>query len=234
MNHILADILARKTVTDGANEYPLNFNMDKAEGELIMAAFRDTRPDVSIEIGCAYGISALFACIGLSANAKPCTHHILDPFQTAHYHGIGLRNLAKAGFDRFVQLHEVGSEIMLPQLLDANTRIQAAIIDGWHTFDHTMIDFFYINKMLDVGGIIILDDIQYPAVAAAARHILTYPAYELYAQSPDPKSWSTRTKVRQTLSTALPMLKREWDQPTCMAFRKIAEDTRPFDWHRGF
>lgn len=234
MNQILQEILTKRRVTDGIEEFPLDSNMDAEEGALITAAFRTAQPNVSLEVGFAYGISTLFACDALKASGKAATHHVLDPLQQADWRGIGLRNIHAAGYGNMVKLHEVRSEIGLPQLLGSGVRIQAAIIDGWHTFDHTLIDFFYINKMLDVGGIIVLDDIAMPAVAKCARHILSYPCYRLFGQVPEPRKTSVLGRARRQLSRVLPSLRRPWDQVTAMAFQKVAPDERNWDWHAPF
>jgi len=41
-------------------------------------------------------------------------------------------------------------------------RIDFAFIDGAHTFDHVLVDFFYIDRMLNVGGIVAFDDVGFP------------------------------------------------------------------------
>jgi predicted O-methyltransferase YrrM len=136
--------------------------MSEAEGELIIAVYELTKPDISLEIGFAYGISTLFACAALERNGKPCRHIVVDPLQSSQFGAIGLTNVKRAGLEYFLDFFQAPSEIVLSQLLGAQTKIQAVIIDGFHTFDHALIDFFYINKMLDVGGVIIFDDVNLP------------------------------------------------------------------------
>src|SRR3546814_16762242 len=90
----------------------------------------------------------------------PYTHHILDPQQSGNWKGIGIHNLRTAGLWDSVDLHEESSEYCLPRLAQSGVILDMAFIDGWHTFDHTLIDFFYINRMLRVGGGVIFDDAQ--------------------------------------------------------------------------
>jgi len=40
----------------------------------------------------------------------------------------------------------------LPRLLANGCRADFAYIDGWHTFDHAMLDFWFIDKMMNIGG----------------------------------------------------------------------------------
>jgi predicted O-methyltransferase YrrM len=235
MNPVLREILDLHVVIDGLTEVPLKDNMDEREGELIGRCFAEVRPSVSVEIGCAYGISAMFACDALAFNERECRHIILDPFQSTHWRGIGIHNLRRAGYDKIVELREIGSEIGLPAMLGAGVRLQCAIIDGWHTFDHTLVDFFYVNKMLDPGGVVIIDDAQWPGIMPVVDHIATYPAYEILTPIGKMTS-SMKGKLRRKLHqmTKMPGLRRPWEYPSCVAFRKIAEDARNYDWHEAF
>src|SRR5665213_1240447 len=79
MNPILENILRSGRVTDerGA-DFPLLANMSEAEGGLIDQVIRLVKPDTSLEVGFAYGISTLFACGALDDNRKPCRHVVID------------------------------------------------------------------------------------------------------------------------------------------------------------
>ena len=121
----------------------------------------ESKAATSIEIGCAYGISSIFICLALSEiNGSNFSHTILDPYQYRDdkWCGIGMENIKRSGFSDNVQLLEKGSELALPELLANNQSYRFGFIDGWHTFDHCLMDFFYINKMLEVGGVICFDD----------------------------------------------------------------------------
>jgi predicted O-methyltransferase YrrM len=213
--------MLRTNLADGENsEFPLHSNMSREEGDIIDRVFRTVAPDVSVEIGCAYGVSALFVCDALAANGKPAKHIVIDPFQRPYWHGIGLSNIAKAGYDHFIEFLLERSEIALPALAARGTRVQAAIIDGNHRFDHALVDFFYVNVMLTIGGVVVMDDTDHPSVSRLVEHILTYPAYEVFATTAQSPVASTSHDKRS--------------YPSCMAFRKIAEDQRRWDWHVDF
>ncbi|MTI29215.1 class I SAM-dependent methyltransferase, partial [Xanthovirga aplysinae] len=111
-------------------------------------------------------------------NKKNVSHTIIDPYQTSDWKNIGITNLRKANID-FFELIEKPSEIALPQLLNEKRKYDFALIDGWHTFDHTLIDFFYLNRLINTGGIIVIDDVGLPSINKLMRYILNYPAYEL-------------------------------------------------------
>lgn len=245
MNAVLQRILETKTVTDGTTTYPLHSNMKPDEGELIQRVIASVQPLTSLEIGMAYGISTLFVCDALAKVPRPARHIAIDPHQTSGWHGIGMANVREAGFERFVELYEEGSEFALPRLLAEKVEVQVAIIDGWHTFDHALLDFFYINRMLPVGGVVILDDVGYESIHHLVRHILTYPAYKLFGTvltSPGGPSLLGRMRralgrmpvARQLLHPAL--LNRPWDLGwgSCVARQKVAPDDRSWDWYEEF
>lgn len=51
-------------------------------------------------------------------------------------------------------------------------------IDGWHTFDQMMLDMFYANRLVRIGGYIIIDDCNWESVAVALSYYMNYPACE--------------------------------------------------------
>ena len=67
--------------------------------------------------------------------------------------------------------------LALPDLLRAGERFDIAYIDGWHTFDYTLLDLFYIDRMLDAGGVVGINDCGFAAVDAAVRFLVTHRDY---------------------------------------------------------
>jgi predicted O-methyltransferase YrrM len=235
MNPVLSEILRSGQVTDADGVCrPLSDAIRQAGGQLIMQVFESVKPDASLETGFAYGVSTLFACSALEHNAKPARHIVIDPRQTADFDGIGLLNIKRAGYDRFVELREAPSEIALPELHQAKTRIQAAIIDGFHTFDHALVDFFYVNKMLDVGGVVIFDDVNMPSIARLIAHITTYPAYRVFMGTAMPRSPNFLVSLRRRVNRRGLSARHSRDNPSCIALQKVAPDTREWDWHANF
>jgi predicted O-methyltransferase YrrM len=235
MNPVLRDILDSREIRDEHGvRHPLRFAMSEAEGELIAEVFEAVKPDASLEIGCAYGISTLFACTALDHNEKQCRHIVIDPLQSSRFGGIGLMNVERAGYGRFVDFIEAPSEIALPRLLDAQTRIQAAIIDGFHTFDHALVDFFYVNKMLDVGGAIVFDDVNMPSIARLISHVSTYPSYRVLKGTAMPRAPNPFVSLRRRLNAKGLSARHSRDNPSCIALQKVAPDARDWDWHANF
>ena len=142
----------------------------------------------AIEIGCAYGMSALYigaalaeneraeaaasatadaaaadsasgsAPIGAPASASasalpPLTGHKMlsvDPNQSTQWSSIGVRNIERAGFARLHTLVEKCDYVALPELLEQGKRFDFAFIDGMHLFDYTLLDFFYVDRCVNL------------------------------------------------------------------------------------
>lgn len=204
---------------------------------------RRASPATSLEIGMAYGVSTLYICEALSALAHPARHIVVDPFQSTQWRGIGLRNIAQAGFASLVDFHETRSELLLPRLLESATSIQFAFIDGWHTFDQVMVEMYYVNRLLEPGGIVVFDDADRRSVNRAIRYFLNYPNYEVIEAVRPPVSVAGRLRrglaripgVERILRTDL--LHRDWDlgvSASCVALRKTGPDDRSSGWYRDF
>jgi predicted O-methyltransferase YrrM len=194
MNEVLERLLETRTATDdNGHTWPLECHIPVAEGQFLQQVIRDVRPKTSLEIGLAFGVSTLYICDAMSQLGGR-KHIVCDPDQFGAigggFHGLGLKNVHDAGYDGLVEFHPTSSHILLPRLEEQGTRVQFAFIDGWHTFDYTFIDFFYIDRILDVGGVVVFDDaIYYRAVRKVIRYALTHRAYSLYGGNGCGVSW---------------------------------------------
>ncbi|MBT8393530.1 MAG: class I SAM-dependent methyltransferase [Flavobacteriaceae bacterium] len=252
IQHLLEEIYSSGKVFDSNNkEYEVGLtSISKKEGEFIQNIIESNNITNTIEVGCAYGLSSLFICLGLSK--KYSKHHtIIDPFQSSQWNNIGFENLKKTGVNYF-ELIEDYSELALPKLLKDGKKFDLGFIDGWHTLDHTLIDFFYINKMLSVNGIIIFDDVTYPSINKLMGYISQYPSYEVIGtvemSYPRRELEKILTFPLKLLSLILPFSvtsrilpghiaqkNRQFKLNTSMiALKKIKEDERSYDWFKQF
>ena len=180
------------------------------DGEFLWHLIRDNGYRKTIEIGCALGISSLYICDAVSKFSNP-SHTIIDPKQETGWSNIGIRNLRARSISHF-SFSKEPSELALPKLLERNETFDFGFIDGWHTFDHALLDFFYLNRLIGIGGLIVFDDANWPSISRLLRYIIRYPAY----------------KVTSPRSEAIKV------SPNIVAFVKVAEDDRNFDWYEPF
>jgi predicted O-methyltransferase YrrM len=138
------------------------------EGESLREWVRREGATFTIEIGLAYGISALFVCEGLLANgASKARHVVLDPNQKTRFANCGLQFLDEAGVAELVEYHPEESEIVLPRFLAEGRRFDLAFVDGNHRFEGVFLDLIYLGRLVRTGGIIFVDDYHLPSVARA-------------------------------------------------------------------
>jgi predicted O-methyltransferase YrrM len=249
MNPVLEEIY------ETADRTVLRSGISRLEGDIIHQVILANDVNITIEIGCAFGFSSLFICDALAHRENP-RHIIIDPNQNVHYDGKGVANLRRAGF-AFFELIEKPSELALPLLLKNGKEFDFALIDGFHTFDHTMLDFFFLNRMLRVGGLLAIDDNEMPSVHRVVRYIANYPCYRLLtAANVRGRQRRLLNRFKRGLGTLLRPVTRAagaelshefldhslvetrsismLDYSTMVIFQKIHKDMRDFDWYEHF
>lgn len=199
----------------------------------------------TLEVGCGYGVSSLAIC-GATRDRDGAAHTIIDPNQSTEWHDAGVAALRRAGLDHFVLIAEP-SEFALPRLAQsAPGSCDLVFIDGWHTFDHTLLDIFYADRLVRVGGYIVIDDVTMASVSKAVSCLATFPGYEAAGCAEDAAATASRTLAR-ALMRALPRFTRQWllpraiagrldraRQPSMVAFRKAREAARHWSWFKDF
>ena len=246
-NPIIDEIYETKIVRDASgNEYKLAAEIDSAEGDFLYQLISsDDSITKTLEVGCAFGLSSLHICEALR-NRPGASHVIIDPQQMDEWHGVGITHLERAGIG-FFNIIPAPSELALPDLLRSQPEsFDLIFIDGWHTFDQTMLDMFYANRLVRVGGYIVIDDCNWKSVAAVVSYYVNYPAYEWVRKSAMPtRTWRRIAKViRFVLPPRLAYIilpasiysgiYRRICYPSMVAFKKVAEDTRSWAWFKGF
>lgn len=179
MNPYIDKIYSLGTVENSAGGqiscFPTSISYKK--GIFLHDFLRVQKPSKTIEIGMAYGLSTLFICQALKDNNFGM-HTVIDPFETQEWDSVGLSNLENAGLKEQLRFFEKSSEIVLPELYTANEKFDFAFLDGNHQFDSTFIEFYYLDKMLNINGYLAFDDIWLPAVRKVIAFILCYKGYE--------------------------------------------------------
>jgi predicted O-methyltransferase YrrM len=247
-NSIIDEIYRTKTVHDDyGNEYKLSSEIDSREGDYLYRLISsDGAIRKTLEVGCAFGLSSLHICEALR-NRPGASHVIIDPKQLDVWHGVGIAHLRRAGITYFDLICEP-SELALPDLLRNHSEsFDLIFVDGWHTFDHTMLDMFYANRLLRIGGYIVIDDCKWESVAAAVSYYINYPAYEWLRKPPlRTRSWKMRAPelgrillppriARAFLPAGIhSRFYRRMCYPSMVALKKVAEDARSWTWFSSF
>lgn len=240
---LIEEIRQRRSVTDASGTtFPIEkHGIDAAEGGFLKD-FIAARPDITrtLEIGCAYGFSSLHIASALAG--RPDAHHvIIDPMESTTWKGIGVANLDRAGVD-FYELREESSEIALPDLLKEGAQFDLVFIDGWHTFDQTLVDMYYSNRLVRVGGYIVVDDANWISVSKAISYFGAYPCYKIIGGAAT-TSLKTVNFLWKIIRPVADLIFPHWlydyvyrlgKYPSMVALQKVAEDNRSWKWFRSF
>ena len=165
--------------------HDIKWSLAPARGEFVYEMCRRAEAHATLEVGFALGVSTLCilaALLDLGVTGTP--HVAMDPFQSGElFRNAGLRTLRDGGVAGMVEFFPETSETFLPRLLSAKREFDFILIDGDHSFDHTLIDIFYAHRLLRPGGTMVIDDIDMPPVYLANRYLLDYFHYELIGEA---------------------------------------------------
>eukprot|EP00041_Stephanoeca_diplocostata_P015291 m.291696 g.291696 ORF g.291696 m.291696 type:complete len:402 (-) comp19984_c0_seq1:293-1498(-) len=147
----------------------------------------------TVEVGFACGISAASIATAHHTLAtqpakhdrkmgKTGRHYAIDPaagdatheLQRTAYKGAGQRLIRTLGLEEYFHLLPVPSHQGLSTLLSDHgaASFQMVFIDGMHLFDFVIMEMYYADKLLSVGGFLVFDDVQMPGVQEAVLFVL--------------------------------------------------------------
>ncbi|MEL7042406.1 MAG: class I SAM-dependent methyltransferase [Pseudomonadota bacterium] len=243
---VLEDLFGHDQITGKSGRvFDANVGISREEAYYLFDIVQnDAAITRTLEVGCALGFSSVAICSGLLD--RPDAHHtIVDPRQSEGWESIGIENAKRTGFQA-IELIEDGSEFVLPSLAKTNSNsFDFIFIDGWHTFDHTMLDVFYSIKLLRIGGILTIDDASWPAVAKALSYWEKVPCLNLTSVY-DPKRNASRAGLARAMKSvaktglqkALPSSMSDKVTKSrfgsMVSFTKQSDDNRLWDWYQEF
>jgi hypothetical protein len=101
-----------------------------------------------------------------------------------------LEHCRSRGIDAAALRFEVGSSHRtLPPLEAAGTTRDIVLIDGSHAFPLPTVDWFYAAALLDAGGVLVVDDVNLPAVDVLVRFLDHDPRWRPLAGSKKWRAW---------------------------------------------
>jgi predicted O-methyltransferase YrrM len=184
------------------------------DGDALRDLLRAERARVVIEIGLAYGASALAiaAAIVGGDDGTAARHLIIDAFQDS-FDDAGWKALVDAGLGTTCQLLRERSQCVLPTLTAEGLVADAAFVDGSHMFHNVFVDLFFLRELVRPGGLIILDDCDWPSVATAVNYFETNAGW-------------TREVIGVETRLRAYRLPRDWIDPSFESFHAFGIDAK--------
>ena len=225
----------------------LNSHTPKEQGLFLQKVYDKIKPKKSLEVGLALGISTLFIlekCREYNGDEK--CHIIIEPFS---WGDAAIHNIRKEGLEKYIDVHNDFSDVVLPTLFLNKEKIQFAYVDTTKVFDTVLQDFYFIDKILDVGGVIVFDDATMGGINVVMRFINSLPHYEIFEKYEKIDVSRASNLGRWAFEKAISLIPfKEKYMPfyslktgtqlglnyKAIAFRKIAKDPRKWDWDKAF
>lgn len=167
--------IRRKLAGAGADDERTDGDFDRVslpgdDADVLRDVLLGENARVVIEIGLAYGTSALAIAEALvSEGTGRADHVIIDAFQD-QFHDVGWNAIVAAGLEDVCSLLRERSQLALPRLVADGFVADAAFVDGSHIFHNMFVDLFFLRDLVRPGGLVVLDDCQWPSVSTAVRY----------------------------------------------------------------
>lgn len=153
-------------------------SIPSSDGDRLRDLLLAERAVVVIEIGLAYGSSALAIAEALVAGgSEHARHTIIDPYQDT-FDRVGDEAISRAGLAGMCVLIEERSQLALPRMAAEGLVFDAAFVDGSHIFHNVFTDLVYLRELVRPGGLVILDDCDHLSVATAVSYFETNLGWE--------------------------------------------------------
>jgi predicted O-methyltransferase YrrM len=173
-------------------------NINSKEGHFIENIIKKYNFKKCLEVGLAHGISSVYILKNKNTNLIS-----IDPYQKEQWDNQALKFIKHLKLDDRHKLIEKKSYVALPDLLakEGEKSFEFIFIDGYHTFDYSLLDFFYSDLLLKKDGIIIIDDALHFPVSDCIKYIERN--YKHYKKIASPNSVAAFVKIGDD--------KREWN-----------------------
>lgn len=246
MNDLAARILACGYFKDSdGSRVLLHSNTSYEQAKFLEYHIRSVAAVTTLEVGLAYGISAL--CIADAIKHHSGARHIvIDPFQNmASWQGLGLLNLERAGLAEIIDFREEPAQTALPKLIGERIQIDFAYIDAGKRMDDMLIFVHFIEQLLRVGGLIAFDDLAFPGIRKAVRYMVQQDHFRV-AGVFDAKRTSMLRRWISAIARKVPGGNRIFASElllpdevlgiaaSCVVIEKISEPREDWQWHIQF
>jgi hypothetical protein len=154
------------------------------EGSLLYLLAQVSPDCDALEVGFATGSTGAYILAGLNSGTLTSIDYAPD-----RYFRSGTKLINDLGFHNRHTLIEEDSAVALPKIYESSKRFHLIFVDGWKSFDRIWVDIFYCAHIVNVGGYIVFDDGQMPAVRQCISLLVSYYKFEFVDTYPLVGGW---------------------------------------------
>lgn len=166
---VLADMLrTRRSVGQSGRVFESLDSLSTVNNLAVLRALMmERRPTRTLEVGLAYGGSALtIASSHQDCGAAAGRQHVaVDPFQLSGWDNAAVAAMDRAGLTGYLDLRTQLSSIALASLAAEGAAFGLIYVDGSHLFEDVFVDAYFGLRLLEEGGVILFDDCTIDHVA---------------------------------------------------------------------
>jgi len=205
------------------NPYTSGTSLSLQEVLTIASLISEFKPQRTLEIGLAHGGSAAAIIASKKYFDIKDIHCAIDPYQKTHSDSRGLDVIEKLGLSNLLDWVEDWSEKYLPKVVETGIYFDFILIDGGHGLGQAMVDAYFADRLLQVGGFIAIDDIYMKTTAESIKYLVKECKYEIVNCQPNLRNLIRFPKIsaRLGISYATDLLSKSVDALVVM--RKTQE-----------
>jgi predicted O-methyltransferase YrrM len=151
-----------------------------SKGRILFNVIRLMRSERCLELGTAYGMSALFILAGLKAYARSGLLATVEGWDQLFSLSSAM---LKQRYGEMVSCHLGSTSSVLPQLVQSLGRIDFMFHDAGHSREDYINDFKQVVESLAPGAVVLFDDIRWN-VPKVARNLHTYEGWQAVVAHP--------------------------------------------------
>jgi len=160
---------------DGRQEPLLDVRLSPDQLGLIAYLAKRCPAKISLDVGFGMGSSSTMILAARSSIGRDFEHIVFDPYGLPGGRGALVNEYLEAEFSDVHRRVWKRSEIGLALLYETvgPNSVGLAFIDGYHTFEQVLVDFFMTDRLCVVGSHILFDDAHFPAIEGVVEYIKT-------------------------------------------------------------
>jgi predicted O-methyltransferase YrrM len=218
----------------GKNRRDITGAISKMEAQTLAKIILKHNCQRSFETGVANGISTLAITQAIATNNGH--HYGIDPCQFIEHQGVALTLLEEHNLLGQFTLCEGPTHLEAPKLMRKNETFDFVFIDGMHVFDYKVIDLFYADKLLQVGGFLVFHDLLLPSLKKLLKFIKVYCKYKIIITPELQPSLQRKAKYMVAAFIKRKPYWYEWPNNFCnlLVLQKTAESEHPWNYFENF